>query len=111
MKKNLFIGFVILGYFSCREFPDQDLIYGKWRLNKIQVNYPGIELSPDSIIIMRSRADTIYTHKYYIKDSSLNIIMPNNEIIANRMKKLTIDSLILETLLENKEEQVYIRYK
>jgi hypothetical protein len=111
MKRSLFILVVVLGCFSCREFPNQEIIYGRWRLNKIQVNYPGIELSSDSIIIMRSRADTIYSHKYYIKDSNLNIIMPDNEVVANKIKKLTIDSLILETLLENKEEQIYIRYK
>ena len=55
--------------------------------------------------------DTSYIYGYNIEDNDLIILKYDTPKIRNKILKLTKDSLILETLLENKTKQVYYRCK
>lgn len=91
--------------FSIKE--DNVNIIGRWCLTANQINYPSIIFKEDSTCILNSLADTIYIFKYYLKDKDLYIIRNNNDVVINRVLKFTKDSLILESLLENKNIQTY----
>ena len=82
---------------------------GKWCVYTEKVNYPKIELGPKYRIVLMSRADTVYTYKYHLKKDKLGIILSLKDTVYHEILKLTKDSLILETFLENKEIQRYFR--
>lgn len=89
---------------------DKKLLYGKWcLLNKDQLNYPKIIFQKNSIAILTSKMDTVYTHKYYLKNKELIFFMDEANINSNKILSLEKDTLRLKTLLLNKFEQVYYK--
>jgi hypothetical protein len=84
-------------------------IIGTWCLVGNQINYPTITFKPDKLATFDSKMDTVYSFRYSISKPYLKIIQPDASIIENRILILTKDSLIFETLLENKTQQVYYR--
>lgn len=89
----------------------QDLIIGTWCLVGNQVNYPTITFRTDALATFDSRIDTVYSFKYSIDGKYLNLVQPDTSISRNRILTLSKDSLIFETLLENKTKQTYYRCK
>lgn len=85
----------------------QSAIIGTWRLVGNQINYPTISFTADGHATFHSRIDTVYSFKYFVENKYLNIVLPDTSISKNRILALTRDSLIFETLLENKKKQTY----
>jgi len=105
--------FILL--FSCQsiKFSANENIEGNWclvqktKLNEL--NYGKINFS-DKVITLSSRADTIYSYKYLILKNDLMIISyPNKDTIHNKIQKITKDSLILSSLIEKHNKQVYYK--
>lgn len=110
--KNVFIIIAIL--LSCNTTKKikggSDTIIGRWcLLNSNQLNYPTLTFGADSIAIFSSKMDTVYSFKYFVQGNYLNLVQPSTRVNKDRILKLTSDSLILETLLEHKINQVYYK--
>lgn len=84
-------------------------IVGKWQLTVKQVNYPSLIFNTDSTAIFNSMGDTLYRYKYYINESELFLKDINGKITKDKILKLDKDSLIFETLADNKQVQRYKR--
>jgi hypothetical protein len=89
----------------------QDSIIGTWCLVENQTNYPTITFRADALATFDSRIDTVYSFKYSIDGKYLNLVQPDTSISRNRILTLSKDSLVFETLLENKTKQTYYRCK
>jgi len=89
----------------------QDVIIGTWCLVGNQINYPTITFRSDALATFDSRIDTVYSFKYSVDDKYLNLVQPDASISKNRILTLSRDSLVFETLLENKTKQTYYRCK
>lgn len=116
MKKlSSILSFVLL--FSCgnvqnhvKSFTNTDII-GKWILATKQINYPSLIFNADSTAIFNSMGDTVYRYKFYIDNSVLVLKDINGKETRDKIFKLDSDSLIFETLADNKAEQKYKRAK
>jgi hypothetical protein len=101
--------------YSQKKIESEKAIQNTWCLVKRpegpEINYGRIILNNESIIELRSRADTVYSYKYRIEKGYLTIIKDTNDIIKNRILKLTEDTLILGSLLEKQTTQIYYRCK
>jgi hypothetical protein len=83
-------------------------IIGVWCLEyQNEINYAKIEINKNGIIVLRSRADTIYQYSYKIQDNQLLIFQNATLPIKSAILKLTSDSLILANLLEKGAVQRY----
>lgn len=88
------------------------VIVGKWCLvDKKSINYPTITFDNEGIAIFTSKMDTVYSYKYFIKNDELNLIQPSRKVNVDKIIKISKDSLVLKSLLENKKEQIYYRCK
>ena len=87
------------------------LIEGSWKLTaKYQVNYPRI-IFTEKGAVFNSLADTIYGFSCTIKKNNLILFDGVKSKTSNKILKLTEDSLVFETLLENPTPQRYVREK
>ena len=86
-------------------------IIGTWCLVGNQINYPTVTFSMDALATFDSKIDTVYSFKYSIDGKYLNLVQPDESISRNRILSLSKDSLVFETLLENKKKQSYYRCK
>jgi len=115
MKKYIFLATIC---FVCSCKPSQinysewnNLIEGSWKLTEeYQTNYPRITFTKGGAVF-NSLADTIYGFSCTIKSKNLILFDGINPKTHNKIIKLTQDSLIFETLLENLTPQRYIREK
>lgn len=84
-----------------------DLI-GTWHLSKDEINYPTITFK-EVRVNLTSRGDTFYVYEYHLQGENLIFV----DILGNKFKNhitfLNRDSLIFETLLQNKSIQVYTK--
>lgn len=91
-------------------YTNKDII-GKWVLTVKQVNYPSLIFNTDSTAIFNSMGDTVYRYKFYIDKIELVLKDINGKVTRDKILKLDADSLIFETLADNKEVQRYKREK
>lgn len=103
---------------SCGNFANNDSrvfknekIIGKWVLSVKQVNYPSLHFNADSAAIFNSLGDTIYRYKFHIDKSYLILRDINGKTLKDKILKLDNDSLIFETLADNKFIQKYYRMR
>ncbi len=118
-KQNKNIHFIVsillLGLSSCNGQKNDtannlsDIIIGKWTLTVKQVNYPTILFNKDSTAIFTSMGDTIYRFKYYLSKNELVLKDFNHKKTRDKILKLDSDSLIFETLADEKRVQKYVR--
>lgn len=119
MKKLSNILYSTLFLLSCGSSADQQKvndynnkdIIGKWILTVKQVNYPSLVFNADSTAVFTSMADTIYRFKYYVDKTELVLKDINEKTIRDKILKMDRDSLIFETLADNKQVQKYYRNK
>jgi len=113
MKNFIFILFIII--YSCGstkiENFNSDKIIGKWCASSNEGNYPSLTFKENGYAVFDSKIDTIYFFAYTLKENYLTILPLNEPDNRNRVLKLTNDTLILESLLENKYVQVFSRCK
>lgn len=109
-KKIFKIVIVSLLYFSCDASKKLN-IRGTWCLTSTQINYPKIEFINDSIVELRSLADTFYSYKYRIENNILIVHQSGGEISMNIFRWKGADTIIFESLLENRKPQTYVRCK
>ncbi len=93
---------------------DPATVEGSWCLvNKgktLEIHYGQLKFSKNGDIILTSIADTVFRYKYEVIGSDLLIIRAaNKDTVRSHILKLTTDSLILSSLIEKKQEQVYYR--
>jgi hypothetical protein len=84
-------------------------IVGEWSLTVKQVNYPKLIFNPDSTAVFTSMGDTIYRYRYYVEQSELVLKDINEQLTRDKILKLDKDSLVFETLANNRSVQRYIR--
>ena len=84
-------------------------IVGKWLLTVKQVNYPSLIFSSDSTAIFNSMGDTVYRYKFYIDKTELVLRDINGKTTKDKILKVDSDSLIFETLADNKTVQKYCK--
>lgn len=84
-------------------------ILGRWCSKLNTADYPHLTFRQDGYVIFDCKIDTVFGLKYTVNRNYLLITPTNKPINSNKILKLTQDSLILETLLELKTEQVYYR--
>lgn len=112
--KNLFLIFLLTSCANSKALINKNLIIGSWCLPKDklkEINYGRIDLSKDSVIVMRSRADTIYSFKFIVSENELLIVKSPTDTVKNHILKMTPDSLVLSSLMEKSSKQVYYRCK
>ena len=87
------------------------LLEGSWKLTtKYQVNYPRISFTERGAVF-NSLADTIYGFSFEFNKNDLLLRNQYQVEKHNKILKLTQDSLVFETLLENTTPQRYVREK
>ncbi len=86
----------------------QAKLVGTWVLNKNQINYP-IIIFENKEAIFKSRGDTIYRFNYSVRGQELILTDINKNVSKAIIVNLSKDTLIFRSLLENKEEQHYLR--
>jgi len=98
---------------SCISIKDstnsEKYIVGKWCLLDEKINYPTITFTEDSLAVLGSRMDTIYYYKYFVNGNYLHLMNFENKNAKIPILTFTRDSLILGSLLENKEIQTYYK--
>ncbi len=90
------------------DYSNKDII-GNWVLVVKQVNYPSLVFNTDSTAIFNSMGDTLYRYKYYVDKTELVLKDINGKVTRDKILKLDRDSLIFETLADNKQVQRYKR--
>ncbi len=93
---------------------DSSNIVGNWCLipsvlYQYQLNYDKITFYKDSISVLSSRMDTVYGYKYYLHGNSIYFKTTNTNVSEYKIKKLTHDTLVFNSLFENSAEQIYYR--
>jgi hypothetical protein len=86
-------------------------ILGKWVLQEevFQINYPILYFNTDSSAIFTSHGDTIYRFKFNIQNTRLTLKDVSGNETRWEIKELNENQLVLESLFENKKQQVYKR--
>src|ERR1700722_4554651 len=84
-------------------------IIGRWCAVSNTANYPHLTFRQDGYVIFDCKIDTVFGLKYSIHDNYLQLVPEMKPIARNKILKLSKDSLVLETLLEYKAQQVYYR--
>ena len=90
------------------DYTNKDIV-GKWILAVKQVNYPSLVFNTDSTAVFTSMGDTIYRFKYYVDKTELVLKDINEKVTRDKILKLDRDSLVFETLADNKQVQRYKR--
>lgn len=110
--------YISLCFFCCCSTVKHDytgwhqLIEGKWvLLNQTIYNYPAIKFNNNSGATFGSRSDTIFFFQYTLRKNDLLLKDIKGVQTHNEILKLTNDSLIFKTLLEQKDRQIYVRMK
>jgi hypothetical protein len=86
-----------------------DKIIGRWCSVSNTADYPHLTFRQDGYVIFDCKVDTIFGLKYSIANNYLQLMRENKPITKNKILKFTQDSLVFETLLELKMQQVYYR--
>jgi len=107
--------FLMLILYSCSinkrlSYTNSDII-GRWALTKESINYPTLDFQKDSTVTLYSRGDTVYSYNYYLNKTELVLNYMNRTVYKDRILRLDKDSLIFETLAQNKSIQKYKRIK
>lgn len=76
-----------------------------------ELNYGYIKFSQNKLIELSSRTDTVFNYKYAVDKNKLLIYRySSKDTLISEIIKLTSDSLVLSSLIEKKERQVYYRW-
>jgi hypothetical protein len=85
-------------------------ILGTWYLNEWTLYHTLTFI--DSTVYIDNHVDTLYTMKYAVeKDTLRTAPLDDHRHFANRIIKLTKDTLVLDGLIDVKERRMYIRTK
>jgi hypothetical protein len=114
MKKLLIILAIFFSTFISYEISaqtiDKSKLTGTWYLSENKINYPSLTFHKH-YAVLTSRGDTVYNYKYFLQGNDLVLVDMFDKKFKNAIVALDADSLIFETLLENKEVQRYYRNK
>ena len=110
----LLLSLVICSCKSTRRSTVYKYLQGDWCLvdkNAISdVNYSRINFESNGIVTLFSKADTIYSYKYRVFENNLLIIRYlNGDSMRSNIFKISDDSLIISSLIEKKDIQIYHR--
>lgn len=86
-----------------------DTIIGRWCSISKTADYPHLTFRQYGYVTFDCKIDTVFGLKYIIHNNYLQLMPENKPLIKNKIFKLTQDSLVLETLLDNQAKQVYYR--
>jgi hypothetical protein len=113
MKKK----FIIIGLIFCscgvtsKMENRNDTIVGRWCSELTTADYPHLTFRQDGYVFFDCKIDTVFGLKYTIDNDYLVTSEIANQLAIkkNHIIKLTLDSLIFETLLDLKTTQAYYR--
>lgn len=88
-----------------------EIIHGRWCSVSSLSDYPHLTFFTNGYVTVDCKIDTVFGLKYKLKNNSLMLSNEGSLRFSNAILKLKSDTLILETFLENKSIQEYIKCK
>jgi|SRR5580700_9732397 hypothetical protein len=110
MKNIIFILAILLcSFFAIQDKAGDSEILGRWCSTLRNATYPHLTFKQDGYVLFDCKIDTFFARKYIITGNELLFSSKDKLMDKSSILKLTKDTLILATLLENKTVQVYYR--
>ncbi len=105
--------FTLLLFTSCqpsqyRDTPDPKLVLGNWQRPQWDY-YNGLVFGSDSEVAVLNHIDTVYWFQYRIEGKILVLKTADGKRFESTILKLTLDSLVLDHLLEKSDTLRYAR--
>ena len=100
----------LLGCATTEQHKETNSIQGSWVLqDQDAINYPQIIFNKDSTAIFKSKGDTIYRFTYFLQGANLILQDNTGNQEIYEILRLSRDSLVFNSLRENRSHQIYIK--